>query len=672
MVEPVDTDMLDTQKRNWLLAGIIVCLWTSSDCEAAWFDSAWQYRRPISFTWDDEHPSGEDLACVVFYTDGHTLPNGEDVRVATEDGRLVASHVLMLGPGDRIRVVFSLVKGARDYEIYLGNPHPSPPPAGMEDVHYKTALLLETRQWTGGAVNNFNQLEESWSRSKPVLGKMMIDGVFLGFNPFGPQEQWISKFNGSLFAPMDGDYMFAISAHDEAGLYIDGQQTVFAPNGPSDTRYHASVHLNRGRHDLMVYHVNKGGNGYVSLGWKMPDTSKYQIINRTSFGICYSGIVGLMEQHGKTLVADFSANQIGECFVSDTYCFHYHFSTQGKAPSVANKFEWDFGDGQFSTEPEVDHVYLNDGIYTVKLIARNGENSDTQTCQLAVSRNYAHILDAKEEPAAGLSTIVEGYDINSMQAESLGRALQLHLAADRLDAAVAIANRTAGLKSHLDKDVVIAALNTLQKKLTDAGKPEKAIEVLDRVPVDSDLQPAAARLEANLCLWWTGDFAKAVKLLSPYQERADVPTKRMYAQALLLTGKADEGRKILDAMPAEVPPNRRAALSGAAARSVEFFITEKDAESGEEAWDRWQARFPSDFLEGYSVVLRTKLMELRNRPEPAAKLAEAFATAQPLSSYAPQLLDAASKLLAATDPTKSQALRQLLKQKYPEDPLSQN
>jgi hypothetical protein len=104
---------------------------------------------------------------------------------------------------------------------------------------------------------------------------------------------------------------------------------------------------------------------------------------------------------------------------------------------------------------------------------------------------------------------------------------------------------------------------------------------------------------------------------------------------------------------------------------VEFFITEKDPESGEEAWERWQSKFPSDFLEGYSVVLRTKLMELRNRRDAAAKLAEAFASAQPQSPYAPQLLDRASKLLASADPTKSQALRQLLKQKYPEDPLSQ-
>ena len=112
------------------------------------------------------------------------------------------------------------------------------------------------------------------------------------------------------------------------------------------------------------------------------------------------------------------------------------------------------------------------------------------------------------------------------------------------------------------------------------------------------------------------------------------------------------------------------ATSGAARQGV--FLPFIIVESGEDAWDKWQARFPTDFLEGYSVMLRTKLMELRKRPDAAAKVAEAFAAAEPLSPYAPQLLDRASKLLIAADPPKSQALRQLLKQKYPEDPLSQD
>jgi PKD repeat protein len=654
-----------------ILIVLVAMLMLPALSKASWFDSAWQYRRPIQIIWDDNNASGEDMASCVFYTDGHALPNGEDVRVATEDGKLVASHILTAGPGDRIRVVFSMLKNVRDYEIYFGNPKPASPPAGLDDVHYKSGVLIETKQWTGGAVTNFEQMEKSWERSKPVLGKMMVDRVFLGYNPFGPQEQWISKFTGSLFAPLDGNYMFAVAADDVATLYIDGKPLVFAPLGGADIRYNAAVHLSRGRHDLRVYHVNFAGPGYVSLGWRRPDTAKVEVISRESFGICYSGLVGPMEEHNKTLVADFIPTQESECFFNDSYSYRYSFNSRAKA-TVATRYHWDFGDGQSSDENEPDHVYLVDGIYAVKMTATAGGNSDTQTCMLAVSRNYAHIIEVKEESPQIISGLLQMYDLNAVPADQMVRLMELHLAADRVSAALPVAMKLAAFKTHADVAETETALLAISKKLEDSDKVTDAVAMWDKVPADADIQPLAARHAAELALWWTGDFAKAVNLLKPYEKHNDPQIRRLYADALILSGSGDQGRKILGELGSPVPASRKAALSGAAARTVEFFITEKDAESGEEAWDRWQIKFPTDFEEGYSVVLRTKLMELRRCPQAAAKLAEAFANAQPLSPYAPQLLDKASKLLVAVNPPKSQALRQLLKQKYPEDPLSQN
>jgi len=667
MVEPADTLM----RYSFLILPLLFAVSIPSICQAEWFDSNWTCRRALPVMWDDENASGNDLGSCLFYTDGHALPNGEDVRVTTAGGKLCASHVLMVGPGDRIRVVFAMVKGERNYDIYFGNPHPAPPPEGMDDVKYKSGLLLETRVWTGGQVNSFDTIEKSWDRSKPVLGKMMTDSVFLGYNPFGPQEQWISKFSGSLFAPVPGDYLFAVAADDAGALYIDGKPIVYAPLGGGDIRYHNTIHLDRGSHDFYVYHCNFAANAYISVGWKRPDMPKVAVINRESFGLCPSGLAGPLEIHNKTLVADFGINQMGECFFDDSYSFHFKFSAKVSL-AQANKLLWNFGDGQTSNKAEVDHVYLTDGIYPVKLTATVDGNSDTQTCLLAVSRNYAHILDSREVQPQILAGIVGDYDPNVIPPASYPRIVQLDLAAGNPAAAISIADRLASMPNHPDSMAATAALAALSKSFVDAGKSEQAIEIWDRVPTNSDLQPSAARHGAELALWWTGDFAKAVALLKPFADKPDAGLQRQYAQALALSGKPDEARKIFEQQMSSVSANRKAALSGAAARSVEFFITNKDPESGEEAWDKWQTRFPTDFLEGYSVVLRTKLMELRNRPDAAAKVAEAFATAEPRSPYAPQLLDRASKLLIAADPPKSQALRQLLKQKYPEDPLSQD
>jgi PKD repeat protein len=656
---------------RYALAIVFSMLLFAPACRAGWWDSNWTCRRSLPIIWDDEHATGNDLASCVFYTDGHALPNGEDVRVTTEDGKLLPSHVLMVGPGDRIRVVFAMEKGVRNYFIYFGNLNPAPPPPGMDDVKYKCGLLLETRQWTGGAVTNFRQIEQSFERSKPVLGKMMIDQVFLGYNPFGPQEQWISKFTGEITAPQEDDYFFAVAADDAGALYIDGKPLVYAPNGGGDIRYHATIHLTEGPHEFVVYHVNFAAQAYISVGWRRVSQPKIEIIHREAFGVCFSGLSGPLEIHNKSLVADFGINQMGECFFADGYSYHFRFTPR---PSLANadKFQWSFGDGQTSTKSEVDHVYITDGIYPVKLTAHEGPNSDTQTVQLAVSRNWAHILDSRQDQPQILSGLVQDYDAKAIPDSNLPRLVQLSVTADTPELAVDFADSLAARKSHPDSSAAFAALNALEKKLIATGKADVAAAMWDKVPADSDMQPFAARRGAEMALWWTGDIAKAVHLLQPFAKRNDPGLIRQYGQALILSGHADEGKKLLESQQSNVPPARRVALSGAAARNVEFFITNNDPESGEEAWDRWQARFPSDFEEGYSVMLRTKLMELRKRGSAAASIAEAFANAEPLSPYAPQLLDRASKLLASTDAAKSQALHQQLKQKYPEDPLSQD
>jgi hypothetical protein len=660
---------------NLPVLSVFICvhLWLCLSCSvarAAWFDAAWQYRRPITVTWDAEHAGGDELATVEFYSNGHALPNAADVRVATEDGKLVASHILMSGPGDRIRALFSLQKGIKKYDVYFGNPKPAPPPAGLDDVKYKAGLMIETKVWTAGTVTNFEQMEESWNRSGPVLGEAIIPTPFLGYNLFGDQQQWISKIIGSVFAPVDGEYVFAMSVDDDGALYIDGKPLLFAPIGPSDVRHHASIHLLRGRHDFLLYHLNGAMEGRFAVAWKRPNTAGFEIIGREAFGTCFGSQAGAMEQRGKVLVADYSVAQVGECHFFEGYSFRYHFVARSKAAAPI-KYNWDFGDGQTATGNEVDHVYLKEGVYPVRLTAHIGPNSDAQTSQIPIERNYENLIHPAEDQPAALSKVVAGYDLKAIPVSELPRAAMLHLKAGKLDAAVPVAGRLAAEKTHPDARDAVDCLLAVSQELVEHGRLDAAVAMWDRVPVDADIQPRAVKTAVQLALWWSGDFDKAMKLLEPFKMREDSSIQRLYGQALILGGKAEAGKKILLNLKPQGPAEGEAALSGASARTVEYYITTNDPETGEQAWDRWQAKYPADFLEGYSVVLRAKLIELRKQPLAAAKAAEAFATAIPQSPYAPQLLDEASKLLAKSDPAKSQSLRQLLKQKYPEDPLSQ-
>ena len=196
------------------------------------------------------------------------------------------------------------------------------------------------------------------------------------------------------------------------------------------------------------------------------------------------------------------------------------------------------------------------------------------------------------------------------------------------------------------------------------------VDVWRAVPADSDLQPWAACELAEVLCWWQGDVAGALKAIEPLA-KSDDRARRIYGQMLVLNRRVEEGRKVLEALPSPVSVAKQAAVGGAMARTTEFYITEGRWEDGEDAWEKWQSQFPVSFLEGHSMLLRVGLMELR-KSKAAAVVAEAFANAVPQSPYSPQLLDKASKLLAEADPGKSKSLRELLKQRYPEDPLSQD
>jgi tetratricopeptide (TPR) repeat protein len=290
-----------------------------------------------------------------------------------------------------------------------------------------------------------------------------------------------------------------------------------------------------------------------------------------------------------------------------------------------------------------------------------------------VSRLYERLDNPPTDHIATQAKIVAGYDVARMSARSLAWACLMHEQSRQLNAMEKVARRLAAAREGVDPGFGAKTLQSAADLLVSAGEFEAAGRIWEAVPADSPFQPDAAKGFAQLLLWRQADFAKAVKLLEPLvaAHPNDQSLKRDYAQALILDQQAAAGKKILESLIPQGPRDRQAALAGAMARTIEFYITEGDWPSGEQVWDKWQRQYPADFLEGYSVLLRTRLMELGRAPQSAAKVAEAFALAMPKSSYAPRLLDRASTLLERSDPAKGRALRQLLKQKYPEDPLSQ-
>src|SRR5688572_18165006 len=110
--------------RNRRLAAVpvILLLLIARPAAGGWVDEGWTYRRTIEVERVPGKAVVGELAIVESYTAGHQLPNGADVRVATGDGREIPSRVLQVGPGDFVRVAFTLQKKQKNYLAYFGNP----------------------------------------------------------------------------------------------------------------------------------------------------------------------------------------------------------------------------------------------------------------------------------------------------------------------------------------------------------------------------------------------------------------------------------------------------------------------------------------------------------------------------------------------------------------------
>lgn len=647
-----------------------LALWLApSVALGAWADGTWPFRRAVDVEYP-EKSTGEELVCVELYTAGGHQASGQSIRVAGEDGKFVPSQLLMAGPGDKIQVLFAVRRGMRRYYVYFGNPKPPAAPRGTDEVPIRSGLLLEMKKYDGPLVNNFRQVQEAWIRGKDLIGRTMINRLFLGLNPFGQEMSLVARIEGTLVAPFDGQYTFAGAASDKGALLIDGNPVLFIPQAPADTRFSATVEMKRGKHAITCYLLNVGGEVRLSLAWKRPGAQGFEVIPAEAFGTLAKGTVGPLEQKDKPLVADMKIEYAGECFYADHYSHRYRFT--GPARSGL-KYEWDFGDGQRASGASVDHVFLTEGQYPVTLTLKSGAQGDTKTNRLRVGRQYERLENPLTDLPSGQAKIVGGYDLSKLPAESLAGASLLFVRVrdgglvER--AAVELAGRGAGAP----KGLAGSALGSAEEYLLSQGQVDAAARMWEAVPADAPLQPEAAIRHAQLLLWRKAEFAKAAKVLEGQVRKhgADRGLQRVYAQALILNQQVGEGKKILEGLPVDGPVDRQAALAGALARTIEFYINQGDWETGEQSWERWQQQYPADFMEGYSLLLKTKLMEVAKAPEAAAKVAEAFALAVPKSSYAPGLLDRASKLLAKTNPQKSQALREMLKQKYPEDPLSQ-
>ena len=659
----------------------------SSAHAAGWWNEKWIYRRLVTIP--EIKPGqlpGSEIAVVTMPTGGLIKPDGSDIRVANYAGDRVPSRVLMVGPGDQARVAFAAQAGVTKYYVYCGNENPP----DQKELEIKRGVLLESWEYSGGPIKTLDQVKDIFKKPSRLLGREFRDRVFLGYNPFGPQDRTASIFTG-WFTSKQGQYHFVCSSTDASFLLIDDQLVI--DNGGlhpvwRDVRFMARpVQLNAGLHKLTLYHVSTHGDPVAVAAWKQPGEDPHKgmdVIPADVFTPVYQATPGPMERYGRELSIDFMPAHAGEMFMIDRYFQRYSFEALTVGVGARNAaWQWDFGDGQKASAPKLDHVYLIPGQYTVTLTGKTSSGDLTRTNRIFVSRPWEAIVADKLDSVRQHADIVAEYDFATLSPEAASEAIQLFKRADMVGALLKAGE---GLMKHdgAGGDVVARAAPIYAETLVSLGKADKAVEVLlkgARMTQGPAVCAALLTQAGTVALESSNDAKRAMELfeqvIRKYEALTTAPAVR---RARIGVGDVWRARGDFDNAQKAYREAGAGALGGIGklsfakgdfARHVEDYLRAKSLDDAHQYLDLWADAIPADKLEGYWSLLKVKLHMAQSAYADAAREAEILTAVNPGSIYAAELLmQAADAYNALQQPEKAIDTLKRLAEKYRESPLA--
>lgn len=666
-------------------------------------------------------PAEKPYSAVVveFLHHGEIHADGRNVAVAAQNKELVPFRILQLGPGDFCRLAFETIKspsekGQSEYDIFYGGdpPRDEPPKWTCSD-----GLLLETRKFRPCNLNNLDSVRKAFDAAEPI-GADYVENVFHGYNPCSPRrEPFLSRYSGQINIPKDGTYGFITSSQDCSFLLIDDKLVVSAPGRHGPQRHavrgiRKDLQLSAGRHQFEYYHAAAGNNAVMVAAWEIdPADEKPQKPELIPGEVFLSRLVrhlpaGAVSLRTARQSPDFTAAIAGDVPLPDNDTPLVGVLFRDVSPKSLTmqgaKIEWDFGDGQTSSLPNPDHVYLRPGLYAVKLSIRRGAKSLEATNRIYVDRPPAapngklHTLDE-------YLRIVENYDpktldaaslrqlVLAFEAKSLALAGAAEIAARKSRAAEEDPNRRPGTRNGAairEKAAADARLSDSDRWLARAIEAGRAAFVERSAVAGGDEELLRlARLIAPMARFRLGDSPAAFEIWSGAAERiaaarakaecetaaADVAINDLVqpktARPLLdaakkLVGQTSESHRVWGDYYAALGDGKSArreyleaqrtvgnarsmieqtAWLGARARSTEDFLKAKQyIRAIEELW-AWQRDFPSDKLDGYWTLLFARYWEGRGKYAPAIAQAEQLQTVAPDSPYMDQLLYASAR-----------------------------
>jgi len=662
---------------------VLLCLGTApaSAAPARWWDRKWPIRKHVRLS-EDQRWKDSPSARLRFGTGGRVREDLADLRVVTPDGHEVPHAVVARGPGDAVEIVWP-VAGKTEWFVYHGNPEAKPQ---RKSYAPERGLVLETRTRGAGNPVNWPAMEQILSRSTTLHGGATWGRVYDAMNPFGPSDNFVSEYRGFIRIPKAGKWVF-YTASDEASFLFVGDRLVAQSPGwhgagqGAWARFKGTVKLAEGFHPFRYVHVERTGSQVMAAYWLAPGAKKAVVIPTSAFPAHRTVEVLTHEIHGKKIAADFTVVPAGKWGRDGRVYTGMTFAAQrsGKQP----RYEWHFGDGVHAKGADAWHVYLEGGLYRVRLTVRDDGAEDTVVRTIRIPGEWTRFDRNRDPMLARMARVVATYPGNRLAPKSLGRAVYLLDQAEMKDAALrllSVAVRTSTLLSEAEEYGF--AMDLGRRIVEGPGDLARAAtafrNAIGSASKDTDEFRAKISL-ADAMIRLGGDHIEAHEILTGIVGEKAARKRSLRRLAWLRIGDArmlggdGAGARVAYGKAEELAGGtenvRRILRKAAAARTALTHIEARRPGRALRALEKWEREAPTDRYTGLHRIVSAKAMILMKSPDRAVRELLPLVEANPDSEYADQAL----YLLAAIEEDRgnekaAEDYRERLREGYPWSP----
>ncbi|HOL67464.1 MAG TPA: PA14 domain-containing protein, partial [bacterium] len=374
--------MIKISSRYSVGIGFLLFLTRLAACSQAgpepnWWQPAWRFRSLVKII-TPALTSELKTAVFPFTLVGDARPDLTDLRMVTEKGDPVP-FLVQTNAGAETLIYFERQEGVENYYLYYGNPQAQPLPPHFSPRLYP--LTLETRE-KGMRFHprSLNEMLKLFQASPKVYGqgkRLTIDDLE---NPFGPNRNFLSHYQGYLYCPEEGQYSLAINSDDGSFLLLDGELLLAWPgahekdggvNRPLENvwYHHRSLPLKKGLHRIDFYHEQGEGATLARVGWKKPGENTFSVIPEEAYLPCLQACLSSRQEQNKPLQVFFSVETVESYLFSSRQpaLVKLRFHDLSRSASPVNWRQWKFSDTGSSCQDSPLRVVKENSLLQVAL-----------------------------------------------------------------------------------------------------------------------------------------------------------------------------------------------------------------------------------------------------------------------------------------------------------------